>query len=90
TGTLTAGQYQLTGATVNANLGNGALFNLGGTSVLNGPAAAPHVTVQAGTLRLGASDRLADSATLGVASGATFDLAGYNETVASLAGSGTV
>ncbi|WP_163769006.1 hypothetical protein, partial [Providencia stuartii] len=31
TGTLTAGQYQLTGATVNANLGNGALFNLGGT-----------------------------------------------------------
>ncbi|WP_447497401.1 hypothetical protein, partial [Clostridioides difficile] len=33
TGTLTAGQYQLTGATVNANLGNGTLFNLGGTSV---------------------------------------------------------
>ncbi|MFS2108614.1 autotransporter-associated beta strand repeat-containing protein [Sphingomonas sp. Sphisp140] len=90
TGTLTAGQYQLTAATVNANLGAGTLANMGGTSVLSGTAAANTVTVQAGTLRLGASDRLADTAVLGVASGATFDLANYNETVASLAGTGTI
>ncbi|MDG2534808.1 autotransporter domain-containing protein, partial [Sphingomonas sp. HITSZ_GF] len=90
TGTLTAGQYQLTDATVNANLGAGTLVNMAGTSVLNGTAAAGTVTVQDGTLRLGASDRLADNAVLGVAAGATFDLATYNETVASLAGTGTI
>ncbi|MEP9361312.1 hypothetical protein ABLE38_21210, partial [Sphingomonas sp. KR3-1] len=90
TGTLTAAQVQLTGATVNANLGAGTLANMGGVSVLSGTAAATNVTVQAGTLRLGASDRLADGATLGVASGATFDLATYNETVAAIAGTGTI
>ncbi|MBU2209990.1 MAG: autotransporter-associated beta strand repeat-containing protein, partial [Alphaproteobacteria bacterium] len=62
TGTLTAGQYQLDGATVNANLGAGALFNLGGVSTLSGTAGAASVVVQAGTLTLGASDRLADTA----------------------------
>jgi fibronectin-binding autotransporter adhesin len=90
TGTLTAAQVQLTGATVNANLGTGTLTNMGGTSVLTGTSAATIVTVQGGTLRLGASDRLADSAALGLATGATFDLATYNETVASLAGTGTL
>jgi len=90
TGTLTAGQYQLTGATVNASLGAGTLYNIGGTSVLNGTAAANAVTVQAGTLRLGASDRLADGATIGVASGAAFDLANFNETVAGISGPGTI
>ncbi|NYT39124.1 hypothetical protein HZY97_00005, partial [Sphingomonas sp. R-74633] len=90
TGTLTAAQYQLTAATVNANLGAGTLVNMGGISTLTGTAAANAVTVQGGTLRLGASDRLADTATLGIATGATFDLATYNETVASLAGTGTL
>ncbi len=90
TGTLTAGQYQLTGATVNANLGAGTVYNLSGTSVLNGTAAANTVTVQSGTLRLGASDRLASTATIGLASGATFDLGAYNQTVAAIAGTGTI
>ncbi|MBC7047459.1 hypothetical protein G6O52_26390, partial [Salmonella enterica subsp. enterica serovar Heidelberg] len=84
------GQYQLTGATVNANLGAGTVYNLSGTSVLNGTAAANTVTVQSGTLRLGASDRLASTATIGLASGATFDPGAYNQTVAAIAGTGTI
>ncbi|MDQ0251932.1 hypothetical protein J2W22_004020 [Sphingomonas kyeonggiensis] len=95
TGTLTASQYQLTGATVNANLGAGRVFNLGGTSTLNGTAAGD-VSVQAGTLRLGAANRIADTAVLDIGSGATFDLGAFNETVAlagiggTLAGTGTL
>ena len=81
TGTLTAGQYQLDGATVNANLGTGLLFNMGGASILNGVSAASTVAVFGGTLTLGASDRLADSATLQVSTGATLDLQGFDETV---------
>ena len=82
TGTLTAAEYQLNGATVNANLGTGNLFNTGGVSTLYGTAAAGQVVVQAGTLRLGTSERLADTANLSVASGATLDLQGHDETVA--------
>tara|TARA_R110002124_G_scaffold276986_2_gene448036 strand:+ start:5491 stop:17406 length:11916 start_codon:yes stop_codon:yes gene_type:complete len=82
TGTLTAAEYQLNGATVNANLGTGNLFNTGGVSILNGTAATGQVVVQAGTLRLGTSERLADTANLSVASGATLDLQGHDETVA--------
>jgi fibronectin-binding autotransporter adhesin len=89
-GTLTAAQYQLNGATINANLGTGDLYNVGGVSTLNGTAAAGLVSVQSGTLRLGASERLADTATLSVSSGATFDLNGQTETVGSLYGMGTV
>lgn len=96
TGTLTAVQYQLDGATVNANLGAGDLVNIGGASTLSGTAGAANVFVQGGTLTLGASDRLADTATVSVASGATFDLGAFNDTVAlallngTLAGTGTL
>ena len=90
TGTLTATDYQLSAATVNANIGAGTVYNLAGTSTLNGTVGANTVTVQGGTLRLGASERLANTATLGIASGGTFDLAGYTETVGGLAGSGTL
>jgi hypothetical protein len=96
TGTLTAGQYQLDGATVNANLGAGTLFNLGGVSTLNGTSGAGNIVVQAGTLALGASDRLSDTATLVVANGATLDLNAFNDTVnlallnGTLAGTGTL
>ncbi|MDG2535862.1 autotransporter-associated beta strand repeat-containing protein, partial [Sphingomonas sp. HITSZ_GF] len=95
TGTLTAGEYQLTGATVNANLGTGTVFNLGGSSVLNGTAAG-NVSVQAGTLTLGAANRLADTATMAVASGATLDIGVFDDTVGTLglggalAGTGTL
>ena len=95
TGTLTASQYQLTGATVNANLAAGTVYNLAGTSTLNGTAAGD-VVVQAGTLRLGAANRIADTAVLDIGTGATFDLGAFNETVAlagiggTLAGTGTL
>lgn len=96
TGTLTVAQYQLSGATVNANLGTGTLFQLGGTSVLNGTAAATNVMVQGGTLTLGAANRLADAANVAVASGATLNLGGNLDTVGivqlggTLAGTGTL
>ena len=90
TGTLTAASYTLNNAAVNANLGTGTLTQAGGTSVLTGSSVAGTVAVNAGTLRLGAPERIADTATLSIASGATFDLAGYGETVGMLAGSGTV
>lgn len=89
-GTLTAANYVLTGATVNGNLGTGALSQAGGVSLLNGSASAQTVAVDEGTLRLGAANRLADNASLTVAGGATLDLQGFNETVGSLALSGTL
>ena len=85
TGTLTASQYQLSGATVNANLAAGTLFQVGGISTLNGTSGANSVIVQAGTLRLGANERLANGATVAINTNATFDLAGYTETVGGLA-----
>ncbi|MES2988884.1 MAG: hypothetical protein V4808_13340 [Pseudomonadota bacterium] len=90
TGTLTATEYQLTGATVNANLGAGTLLQLGGTSVLNGMSGAASVGINAGTLALGGSDRLADAATVVVANGATFDTSSFNDTIGTLSLSGTL
>ncbi|HEY0114519.1 MAG TPA: autotransporter domain-containing protein, partial [Allosphingosinicella sp.] len=90
TGTLTASQYQLAGGIVNANLGAGTLFQLSGTSLLNGSSAAAEVAVNGGTLRLGAADRLSNAATVAVASGATLDLQAFNETVGLLALGGTL
>ena len=96
TGTLTAAQYQLNGATINGNLGTGSLFNTGGVSTLNGTSAASSVSVQAGTLTLGAANRLADTATVSVSSGATLNLNAFNDTVGlallngTLAGTGTL
>ncbi len=90
TGTLTAASYTLTGATVNGNLGAGTLTQAGGTSTLNGTAAATTVMVNAGTLALGGNERLADTALVQIASGATFDLAGRTETIGTLGGTGTV
>ncbi|CAN5419288.1 hypothetical protein BH09PSE4_BH09PSE4_06040 [soil metagenome] len=84
TGTLTASQYQLNGATVLANLGAGTLFNLGGSSTLVGTSAAALTIVQSGTLATGANERLADSSTLSIGTGANFDLAGHTESVAAL------
>jgi uncharacterized protein with beta-barrel porin domain len=90
TGTLTATQYQLTGATVNANLGTGTLFQLGGTSALNGTANVGVVAVNGGTLKLGASNLIADGALVNIATGATFDLANFSDSVATVTGGGTV
>ena len=90
TGTLTASNYTLMGATIAANLGTGTLTQAGGTSVLSGSVGPAAVNVTGGTLRLGASDRIAYAAVVTVNGGATFDLAGYNETIGTLTGAGSV
>jgi outer membrane autotransporter protein len=90
TGTLSANSYVLDSALVNANLGTGTLIQHSGTSLLNGAAATATVNVNGGTLRLGAADRLADTAAVTVASGTTLDLQAYTDTVGSLAIGGTL
>jgi fibronectin-binding autotransporter adhesin len=90
TGTLTAATYALDGATVNANLGAGTLIQRSGISLLNGSTATTTVKVDGGTLRLGAADRLTDTAMVTVATGTTLDLQGYDDSVASLALAGTL
>lgn len=89
-GTLSAVEYQLENAQVDANLGAGTLFQAVGTSVLGGTAAANIVAINAGTLRLGADERLANSASVQVAEDTSFDLAGATETIGALYGMGTI
>jgi filamentous hemagglutinin family protein len=47
-------------------------------------------TISAGTLQLGAANRIADVSAVTVAAGATFNLANFSETVGSIAGAGNV
>lgn len=62
-----------------------------GTLILTGDAThTGGTTISAGTLRLGAAERLADTGAMAVASGATLDLDGNDETIGLLSGSGTV
>jgi fibronectin-binding autotransporter adhesin len=98
TGTLTAtGGYTFattTGtATINGVLaGSGATLTKSGAGVLllNGSnTATGAITLGAGTLRLGASERIANGASV-VLTGGTFDLATFSETVTSVTGSGNV
>jgi autotransporter-associated beta strand protein len=72
--------------------GSGTLTKLGaGTLTLTGANTyTGSTTLSAGTLALGAANRLADTTALSVNSGATFNLAGFSETVGSLAGAGNV
>ncbi|KPG00475.1 hypothetical protein IP87_02650, partial [beta proteobacterium AAP121] len=87
-GTFTASSYTLAGGTVDTALGAGTLSS-SGNSRLNASSAATTVQVNAGTLTLGAANRLADGAALTVASGATLALGG-DDTVTSLALAGTL
>jgi filamentous hemagglutinin family protein len=87
-GTLVAAQYMLDGGTVDAALGAGSLTSRG-ASRLNGAAAAGTLTIEDGTLSLGAADRLADAAAVTIDRGATLALQG-NDTVASLRVAGTL
>jgi filamentous hemagglutinin family protein len=87
-GTLVAAQYTLDGGTVDAALGAGSLVSRG-ASRLNGAAAASTVSIEDGTLSLGAADRLADTAAVTIHRGATLALQGH-DTVASLRVAGTL
>ena len=72
----------VTGVTENSTTSG---LNLSGTGTYNGP-----TLVNAGTLTLGANNALSSSSAVTVASGATLDLHGYNDTVTSMADNGTV
>jgi len=67
-----------------AKAGSGIL-ELGGANTYTGA-----TNINAGTLRLGANDTLANATAVTVASGATFDVAGRTDTIGSLAGAGSV
>jgi len=64
--------------------GTGTLFFTGANTYTN------TTTVAAGTLQLGASSRVASSSPLVVSNGAVFNLTNFNQSVASLAGAGSV
>ena len=75
TGTLSAGSYTLNGGTALGATGTGVLTS-SGNSTLTGTAAADRVTVSGGTLTVSATNRLADTALVSVATGATLALLG--------------
>lgn len=88
-GTLIAMTYALNGGMVSANLGGGTI-NVGGISTLAGTAAATTVNVNFGMLTLDGADRLASTASVNVSNGATLNLGGFNQTLSTLTGTGSV
>lgn len=89
---LTLGGLNLDDAISGAIDGTGALNKTGtGTLTLSGPNSyTGTTTVASGTLQAGAVNTLSAASAHSVAAGATLDLAGASQTVASLANSGTV
>ncbi|KUL97522.1 hypothetical protein DK26_00810 [Bosea sp. WAO] len=91
-GTLTTGSDGSSTSFSGAISGTGSLtkagagtFTLGGANTYTGA-----TTVAGGTLQAGAVGAFAAGSAFTVGSGAVLDLAGFNQTVASLSGSGTV
>ncbi|HWR02005.1 MAG TPA: autotransporter-associated beta strand repeat-containing protein [Chlorobaculum sp.] len=87
--TLTARTYDFNGGVVNANLGTGSLIQGTGTLLLNGASQASTVTIDTGSLQLGGDDRLDKSAEVTFKHGGVLDLAGNNQTVASISDEGS-
>ncbi|RIV80623.1 hypothetical protein D2V17_19090, partial [Aurantiacibacter xanthus] len=75
---------EVSGSGTLAKLGTGTL-TLSADNSFDGT-----IAVAAGTVQLGASERLADTSAIVLAEGATFDLDGYNESIATLTGTGSV
>jgi autotransporter-associated beta strand protein len=91
-GTLTAGANDTSTAFSGAISGAGALTKSGtGTLTLSGNNTYTGGTnINAGTLQLGNSERIANNTAVTVASGATLNLNTYTETIGALSGAGTV
>jgi len=81
-----SGTSTISGAIGNGSASTGDLTKTGsGTLVLGGNNTySGNTTISAGTLRLGASDRLADSTDVTIAGAGTFDLNGYSERIDNL------
>jgi autotransporter-associated beta strand protein len=93
-GTFDNGGYGLTLEGANAISmatisGTGALSKIeGGTATLNGAVATNSVSVAAGTLQLGSSDLLSNSAAVTLSGSGSLNLGGFSDTVGTLATSG--
>ena len=86
--TLTGVLSDDTGATGTLTKTGAGTLTLSGSNTYSG-----NTTISAGSLKLGASNVIADGNSKGnvsVASGATFDLAGFSETINGLSGAGTI
>ncbi len=72
--------------------GSGSLakFGTGGLTLSGANTYTGLTQVSGGTLHLGANDVIANASIVSVASGATFDLAGFSDTIGGLTGAGTV
>ena len=94
TGVLTStSNFDLQSGTASAILAGTVALNksTGGTVVLSGANTYTGSTnINGGTLQLGAAARIPDTSAVTVASGATFDLNGFTETVGSIAGAGNI
>ena len=87
TGVLSGAVYHVENGLVSARLGGVAALDKAtpGTVVLSGSNTYSGATlINNGTLRIGASDRIANTSPLTIDNGATFDMQGYNETVATV------
>jgi len=71
-----------TGALVKQSTGS---LTLSGSNAYTGA-----TTISAGTLALGASNVIADTSSVSVASGSTFELGGFSDTIGKLSGAGSV
>ena len=83
---LTAATYNLTGGTMEANLGAGTVNANSGTTALNGTVDATTINVGGGTLNLGSGGRLSAGATANLSSGTLST--GGNETITRLNATG--
>ncbi len=80
----------LTSANVVSSFGELIQQGSGTTTLTGANTYTGATTVSAGTLQLGAANRIADASAVTVASGATFNLANFSETVGSIAGAGNI
>src|SRR5205085_3128861 len=90
TSTVFSGRLTGTNASVLGSLGKigAGTLNLAGPSGSNNYSGTTQVF--GGVLQLGASEQVPDTSALTIAGGATFALNGFNETIASLSGAGSV